>query len=139
MDTNYPAIDKKDIKYYYYRHPIYEFSFTAPGWKGEMDGIHVHQERLRKYGCRATLNGYVPAVDQIPADLDFSVPQLSQSFGLSEDLQRHNLSRSNQPDSQSQGNSQQSTGGGARDSTPNTSFTGRGAPKRPRKRLAEGQ
>jgi hypothetical protein len=75
------------------------------------------------------------AIDQIPADLDFSVPQLSQSFGLSEDLERHHLSKSSQPDSQSQELSQQSTGG-ARDTTPNTSFTGRGGSKRPRKRLA---
>ncbi|KIW06518.1 uncharacterized protein PV09_02952 [Verruconis gallopava] len=79
------------------------------------------------------------AIDQIPVDLDFSVAQPSKSFGLSEDLQGHNLSGSSQPDSQSYGNSQQSTSSGARDSTPNTSFTDRGTPKRPRKRLAEGQ
>lgn len=31
------------------------------------------------------------AIGQIPADLDSSVPQLSQSFGLSQDLERHHL------------------------------------------------
>ncbi|KAF2476207.1 uncharacterized protein BDR25DRAFT_309636 [Lindgomyces ingoldianus] len=133
---HYPVIDGKDTKYY--RHPIHEFSFT------ELDG----REQWTAY--KFTKNVYeiwmpnhfkrlCSAIDQIPADLDFSVPQLSQSFRLSEDLQRHNLSRSSQPDSQSQGNSQPSTGSGARDSTPNTSFTGGGAPKRPRKRLAKGQ
>ncbi|KAI1451822.1 hypothetical protein F4805DRAFT_471344 [Annulohypoxylon moriforme] len=133
---HYAVIDGKDTKYY--RHPIHEFSFIA------LDG----KEKWTAY--KFTKNVYdiwmlnhfkrlCSAIDQIPADLDFSVPQLSQIFGLSEDLQRHNLSGSSQPDSQSQGNSQQSTGGGARDSTPNTSSTGQGAPKRPRKRLAEGQ
>ena len=133
---HYPVLDGKDTKYY--RHPIHEFSFTAldgkEKWTAYKFTKNVYDVWMPSHFKRLCL-----AIDQIPADLDFSVPQLSQSFGLSEDLQRHNLSGSSQPDSQSQGNSQQSIGGGARDSTPNTSFTGRSAPKRPRKRLAEGQ
>ncbi|KXL49033.1 hypothetical protein M433DRAFT_147678 [Acidomyces richmondensis BFW] len=131
---HYPVIDGKDTKYY--RHPIREFSFT------ELDG----REKWTAY--KFTKNVYdiwmpnhfkrlCSAIDQIPADLDFSVPQLSQSFGLSEDLQRHNLSESSEPNSQSREHSQSIDG--AEDTTPNTSFTGRGASKRPRKRLAEGE
>jgi hypothetical protein len=129
-----PVINGKDTKYY--RYPIRTFDFT------ELDG----REKWTTY--KFTKNVYdvwVPshfkricsAIDQIPVDLDFSVPQLSQSFGLSEDLQRRNLSGSSQPSSQSREHSQHSTGD-ARDTTPNTSFTARGGSKRPRKRLAEG-
>ncbi|KIV98476.1 uncharacterized protein PV09_09712 [Verruconis gallopava] len=128
---HYAVIDGKDTKYY--RHPIHTFDFTA------LDG----REKWTAY--KFTKNVYdiwmpnhfkrlCSAIDQIPADLDFSVSQLSQSFGLSQDLERHHLSGSSQPDSQSQDLSQQSTEG-ARDTTLNTSFTGRGASKRPRKRL----
>lgn len=112
---HYALINGKDTKYY--RHLIHTFNFTA------LDG----KERWTAY--KFTKNVYdvwmpshfkrlCSAIDQIPADLDFSVSQLSQAFGLSEDLQRHNVSGSSQPDSQSQGNSQQSTSGGARNSTP---------------------
>ncbi|KAI9743960.1 MAG: hypothetical protein M1818_002694 [Claussenomyces sp. TS43310] len=132
---HYPVIDGKDTKYY--RHPIHTFDFTA------LDG----REKWTAY--KFTKNVYdiwmpnhfkrlCSAIDQIPADLDFSVPQLSQSFGLSQDLERHHLSGSSQPDSQSQDYSQQSTSD-ARDTTPNTSFTSRSGSKRPRKRLAKGE
>ncbi|KAF2475604.1 uncharacterized protein BDR25DRAFT_310951 [Lindgomyces ingoldianus] len=129
-------INGKDTKYY--RHTIHEFSFIALDRK-EKWTAYKFTKNVYDIWMPNHFKRLCSAMDQIPADLDFSVPQLSQSFGLSEDLQRHNLSGSSQPESQSQGNSQQCTGGGARDSTPNTSFTGHGAPKRPRKRLAEGQ
>ena len=126
----YPIIDGKDIKYY--RHPIRTFDFT------ELDG----REKWAAY--KFTKNVYdiwVPthferlcsAIDEIPDDLDFTVPLLSESFGLSQDLERHRLLESSQPESQLREASQQSTGN-AKDSTPDTSFTGPGAPKRPRKR-----
>jgi hypothetical protein len=122
---HYPEIDGKDTRYY--RHPIREFSFTA------LDG----KEKWTAY--RFTKNVYdtwIPshfkrlcsAIDQIPADLDFSVPQLSKSFWYSQDLEPHHLSESNQ----SKESSQQSTGD-AKGTTPDTSFTDRGAPKRTRK------
>jgi len=111
---HYPVIQGKDTKYY--RHPIHAFDITA------LDG----REKWTAY--KFTKNVYdiwmpshfqqlCSAIDQIPANLDFSVPQLSQSFGLSEDLERHNLSES------SREQSQRSTDG-ARDTNPNTSFTG---------------
>jgi hypothetical protein len=127
---HYPIIDGKDTKYY--RHPIHAFGIIG------LDG----KEKWTAY--KFTKNVYdlwmpnhfkllCSAIDQIPADLDFSVPQLSQSSELS-----HHLSGSSKSDSQSQEHSQQSTGD-ARDTTPNTSFTGRGGSKRPRNWLADGE
>ncbi|KAF2021797.1 hypothetical protein BU24DRAFT_430335 [Aaosphaeria arxii CBS 175.79] len=101
---NYPVIDGKDTKCY--RHLIRTFDFT------ELDG----KEKWTAYKfTKNVYDIYMPnhfqlqcsAKDQIPADLDFSVPQFSQSFGLSQDLERHHLSGSSQPDSQSQEHSQQ--------------------------------
>ncbi len=132
---HYPVIDGKDTKYY--RHPIREFSFT------ELDGkekwtAYTFTKNVYDLWMPSHFKRLCSAIDQIPADLDFSVPQLSLSFGLSEDLQRHNLSELSQPNSQSREHSQLSTDG-AEDTTPNTSFTGRAASKRPRKRLAQGE
>lgn len=129
---HYPVIDGKDTKYY--RHPIHTFDFTAldgrDKWTAYKFTKNVYEVWMPNH-----FKQLCSAIDKIPADLDFSVPQLSQSLGLSQDLERHRLSGSSQPDSQSQGLNQQSADG-ARDATPNTSFTGRGVSKRPRKRLA---
>jgi hypothetical protein len=129
---HYPVINGKDTKYY--RHLIHTFDFTAldgrekwTAYKFTKNIYDVWMPKHFKWLCSA--------IDQIPADLDFSVPQLPQSFELSQDLERHHLSESSQPDSQAQELSQQITDG-ARDTTPNTSFTGRGVSKRARKRLA---
>ncbi|KAH8725622.1 hypothetical protein GQ44DRAFT_749417 [Phaeosphaeriaceae sp. PMI808] len=132
---NYPVIDGKDTKYY--RHLINTFDFTALDER-EKWTAYKFTKNVYDVWMPSHFERLCSAADQIPADLDFSVPQLSQSFGLSQDLERHHLSGSSQPDSQSQGNSQQNTGG-ARDTTPDTSFTGRGVSKRARKRLAEGE
>ena len=86
----------------------------------------VHFERL------------ISAIDKIPADLDFSVQPLSRSFGLSQDLERHRLSESTEPDSQPNEFDQRSIADPG-STTPDTSFTGQGAPKRPKKRSAAGQ
>ncbi|KIV99010.1 uncharacterized protein PV09_09239 [Verruconis gallopava] len=129
---HYPVIDGKDTKYY--RHPVHTFDFTALDGK-EKWTAYKFTKNVYEIWMPNHFKRLCSAIDQIPADLDFSVPQLSQSFGLSQDLERHHLSGSSQPDSQLQELSWQSTEG-ARDTTPNTSFTGRGASKRPRKRLA---
>jgi len=132
---HYPVIDGKDTKYY--RHPIREFSFQ------ELEG----REKWTAYKfTKSVYDTWMPAhfkrlssaIDKIPADLDFSVPSLSQSFGLSQDLERHSLSESTEPDSQPKEPDQRSiTDPGS--TTPDTSFTGQGAPKRPKKRPAAGQ
>lgn len=133
---HYAVIDGKDTKYY--RHLIHSFDFTALDGK-EKWTAYKFTKNVYDVWMPSHFKRLCSAIDQIPADLDFSVSQLSQTFWLSEDLQRHTVSGSSQPDSQPQGNIQQSTTGGARNSTPNTSFTGRGAPKRARKRLVEGE
>ncbi|KAK3336927.1 hypothetical protein B0T19DRAFT_350815 [Cercophora scortea] len=80
---HYPVITGEDIKYY--RHPIHEFSFTA------LDG----KDRWTAY--RFTKNVYdiwmpkhfedlCSAINQLPSDLDFDVPPLSEATGLSQDL-----------------------------------------------------
>jgi hypothetical protein len=80
---HYPVINGEDIKYY--RHPIRTFDFT------ELDG----KEKWIAY--RFTKNVYdiwMPdhfknirsAIDQLPSDLNFNVPPLSDATGLSQDL-----------------------------------------------------
>ncbi|KAI3318575.1 hypothetical protein HD806DRAFT_313865 [Xylariaceae sp. AK1471] len=87
----YPVIDKKDTKYY--RHPIRTFDFT------EMDG----KEKWAAY--RFTKNIYdtwMPdhfkrigsAIDQLPLNIDFDVPALSESASLSQGLESHHLASS---------------------------------------------
>jgi hypothetical protein len=115
---HHPVIDGKDTKYY--RHPIRTFDFT------ELDG----RDKWTAY--RFTKNVYdiwmpghfkkiCSAVDQLPSNLDFDVPPLSECTGLSQDL--GNLMQSDagsasvavEGDSQSS-NAEQPT------ATPDTSF-----------------
>ena len=132
---HYPVIEGKDTTYY--RHPIRTFDFT------EMEG----REKWTTYKfTKSVYNTWMPAhfkrlcsvIDKIPANLDFSVPPLSQSFGLPQDLEPHRLSESTESDSQPKESDQRSVAD-AGSTTPNTSFTGQGAPKRQRKRPAAGQ
>jgi hypothetical protein len=116
---HYPVIDGKDTKYY--RHPIREFSFT------ELDG----RDKWAAY--RFTKNVYdtwmpthfkniCSAVDQLPSNLDFDAPSLSEATGLSQDL--GNMMQSNagpasvpvEGDSQSSNAEQHAV-------TPDTSFS----------------
>ncbi|KAL2172954.1 uncharacterized protein P884DRAFT_213584 [Thermothelomyces heterothallicus CBS 202.75] len=80
---HYPVINGQDTKYY--RHPIRTFDFT------ELDG----KDKWTAY--RFTKNVYdmwmpehfkniCSAIDQLPSDLDFDVPPLSEATGLSQDL-----------------------------------------------------
>ena len=115
---HYPVIDGKETKFY--RHPIHEFSFTALDGK-EKWTAYKFTKNVYDIWMPSHFKRICSAIDKIPADLDFSVPPLSQSSGLSQDLERHHLE------------SQESN-----DATPDTSFTDRSAPKRPRKRPAEG-
>jgi len=119
---HYPVIEGKETTFY--RHPIHTFDFTA------LDG----RERWTAY--KFTKNVYhtwMPAhfkrmcsvIDKLPADLDFTVPQLPEGSGLSQELESHHLSKSTEADA-----------GGT---TPETSFTGQGAPERPSKRRARRQ
>jgi hypothetical protein len=135
---HYPVIDGKDTKYY--RHPIHEFSFAALEGK-EKWTAYKFTKNVYDTWMPAHFKRLCSAIDAIPADLDFSVPQLSQSFGLSGDLERSRLSEeSTALEPQSRELSQQSISD-VGDTTPNTSFTGTGQrkPKRARKRHTAGQ
>ncbi|KAI1092911.1 hypothetical protein F5B19DRAFT_501885 [Rostrohypoxylon terebratum] len=82
----YPVINEKGTNYY--RHPIYTFDFTT------LDG----RDKWTAY--RFTKNVYdtwmpdhfkriCSAIDQLPSELDFNVPALSESTGLSRGLESH--------------------------------------------------
>ena len=118
---HYPAINGKDTTYY--RHPIHEFSFQALDGK-EKWTAYKFTKNIYDIWMPAHFKRLCSVIDKLPLDIDFSVPQLPEGSGLSQDLESHHLSDSV---------------GDAGDTTPNTSFTGQGAPKRPRKRRAAGQ
>ncbi|KAI0425654.1 hypothetical protein F5Y09DRAFT_334779 [Xylaria sp. FL1042] len=132
---HYPVIDGKDTTYY--RHPIHKFDFTALDGK-EKWTAYKFTKSIYDTWMPAHFKRLSSAIDKIPADIDFSVPPLSQSFGLSQDLERHRLSESTEPDSQPTEPDRRSIAD-AGSTTPNTSFTGQGAPKKQRKRPAAGQ
>ncbi|KAL7903006.1 hypothetical protein HDV63DRAFT_362827 [Trichoderma sp. SZMC 28014] len=122
---HYPVINGKDTKYY--RHPIYTIDLTNMKGRDKWTAYRFTKNVYDKW-MPSHFKRLCSAIDKISADLDFSVAQLSQTFDLSEDLERerHNLLV--------QGHSADD----ARDTTTNTSLTGRAAPKkRARKRLAE--
>ena len=118
---HYPAINGKDTTYY--RHPIHEFSFQALDGK-EKWTAYKFTKNIYDIWMPAHFKRLCSVIDKLPLDIDFSVPQLPEGSGLSQDLESHHLSDSV---------------GDAGDTTPNTSFTDQGAPKRPRKRPAAGQ
>jgi hypothetical protein len=83
---HYPVIDGKETKYY--RHPIRNFSFT------ELDG----KEKWAAYQfTKNVYDTWMPghfkricsAIDQLPSKLNFDVPALSESTGLSQGLKSH--------------------------------------------------
>ncbi|KAI9675927.1 MAG: hypothetical protein M1829_003165 [Trizodia sp. TS-e1964] len=117
---HYPVFDGTEIKYY--RHPIDQFDFTARDGKEKWTSYKFTKNVYDSW-MPAHFERLCSAIDQIPADLNFSVPKVSQSFGLSQDLERYALieSQSNEP-------SLQSDDVGI--STSNTTVTGERGPKR---------
>jgi hypothetical protein len=131
---HYPVIDRRDTKYY--RHPIRTFDFT------ELNG----KEKWTAYKfTRNVFDTWMPAhfkrlcsiIEALPIDLDFSVPQLAEGSGLSQELESYYLSERTGPESLPRENSQLSIDVG--DTTPDTSFTSQGALKRARKGRTAGQ
>ncbi|KAH7630238.1 hypothetical protein B0T09DRAFT_341342 [Sordaria sp. MPI-SDFR-AT-0083] len=116
---HYPVIAGEDIKYY--RHPIHKFDFTA------LDG----QDKWTAY--RFTKNVYdiwmpkhfeniCSAINELPSELDFNVPPLSETTGLSQDLgnlMQSDASCASLPDERSS----QSSNAGQQAVTPGTSFS----------------
>jgi len=123
---HYPVIAGKDINYY--RHPIHKFDFTAldgkEKWTAYRFTKNVYDTWMPKH-----FENICSAIDQLPSNLDFGVPPLSDATGLSQDLV--NLMQSGagsasvpiEQDSQSSNAKQQGV-------TPDTSFTGPGPVKR---------
>ncbi|CCC14265.1 hypothetical protein SMACR_08776 [Sordaria macrospora] len=116
---HYPVITGKDTKYY--RHPIRNFAFT------ELDG----KEKWTAY--RFTKNVYdiwmpkhfeniCSAINQLPSELNFDVPPLSEATGLSQDLgnlMQSDASCASLPDERGS----QSSNAGQQAVTPGTSFS----------------
>lgn len=116
---HYPVITGKDTKYY--RHPIRNFVFT------ELDG----KEKWTAY--RFTKNVYdiwmpkhfeniCSAINQLPSELNFDVPPLSEATGLSQDLgnlMQSDASCASLPDERGS----QSSNAGQQAVTPSTSFS----------------
>ncbi|KAK4182672.1 hypothetical protein QBC35DRAFT_457060 [Podospora australis] len=80
---HYPVITGKDIKYY--RHPIRDFSFT------ELDGkdkwaAYRFTKNVYDTWMPAHFTNICSAIDQLPSDVNFDVPPLSEATGLSQDL-----------------------------------------------------
>ncbi|KAB5572275.1 hypothetical protein GE09DRAFT_1098838 [Coniochaeta sp. 2T2.1] len=116
---HYPVLEGKDTKYY--RHAIRTFDFT------ELDG----RDKWTAY--RFTKNVYdiwmhdhfkniCSAIDQLPSDLDFDVPSLSEATGLSQDLGNLMQSDVGSASVPVEGDSQSSNAEQPAD-TPDTSFT----------------
>ncbi|RMZ73304.1 phosphatidylserine decarboxylase [Pyrenophora seminiperda CCB06] len=128
---HYPVIDGSQTTFY--RHPIHEFSLTALDGKEKWTAYRftknvydtwmpTHLDRIRS------------VVGKLPSDFDFEVPLLSEESGLSQDLESHHLSRSfTRPESLPAERGSQSGTVDVGDITPDTSFTGQGASKKPRR------
>ncbi|KAK4101193.1 hypothetical protein N658DRAFT_426065 [Parathielavia hyrcaniae] len=77
---HYPVVTGKDTKYY--RHPICKFDFT------ELDGkdkwtVYRFTKNVYDTWMPAHFKNICSAIDQLPSDLNFDVPPLSEATGLS--------------------------------------------------------
>ncbi|KAK4119374.1 hypothetical protein N657DRAFT_604532 [Parathielavia appendiculata] len=80
---HYPVISGKDVKYY--RHPIHDFSFTALDGRDKWTAYRFTKNVYDTW-MPAHFKNICSAIDQLPSDLDFDVPPLSEATGLSQDL-----------------------------------------------------
>ncbi|KAG8412768.1 hypothetical protein J3459_013922 [Metarhizium acridum] len=124
---HYPEIQGKETTYH--RRTIRLFDFTElegkDKWVTYSFTKNVYQVWMPKHFKRICL-----AIDQLPSHLDFDVPSLQES-GLSQDLESHNLSQSEvdlaiEPKTS------------YRQATPDSSFTGPAAVKKPRRKHGKG-
>ncbi|KAK3339427.1 hypothetical protein B0H65DRAFT_591700 [Neurospora tetraspora] len=120
---HYPVITGKDTNYY--RHPIHQFYFTAlegkEKWTAYRFTKNVYDIWMPKH-----FENICSAINQLPSELNFDVPPLSEATGLSQDLgtlMQSDASCASLPD---EGGSQ-SSNAGQQAVTPGTSFSG---PKR---------
>jgi hypothetical protein len=80
---HYPVISGKDVKYY--RHPIHDFSFTALDGRDKWTAYRFTKNVYDTW-MPAHFKNICSAIDQLPSDLNFDVPPLSEATGLSQDL-----------------------------------------------------
>jgi hypothetical protein len=121
----YPVINEEDTKYY--RHPIHKFDFTALDGKDKWTAYRF-TKNIYDTWMPDHFKRICSAIDQLPSELDFSVPPFSEATGLSQKLDDHHLSQS--LDSASLPAKQDSQASNRQGVTPDTSFTEPGAAKR---------
>ncbi|KAL8295050.1 hypothetical protein RB601_003562 [Gaeumannomyces tritici] len=80
---HYPVIDGKDTKYY--RHPIRKFDFTESDGKDKWTAYRFTKNVYDTW-MPAHFKNICSAIDQLPSELDFDVPPLSEATGLSQGL-----------------------------------------------------
>ncbi|KAH6632476.1 hypothetical protein F5144DRAFT_252566 [Chaetomium tenue] len=80
---HYPVITGKDTKYY--RHPIRTFDFTELDGKDKWTAYQFTKNVYDTWMPRHFEN-ICSAINQLPLDLNFDVPPLSEATGLSQDL-----------------------------------------------------
>ena len=129
---HYPVINGKDTKYY--RHPIHRFDFTALDGKDKWTAYkftkNVYDIWMPKHLARIH-----SVIDNLPSDLDFEVPALSEATGLSQGLEGSHLSQQHtEPESLFEDSGNQPSIAN-QDVTPSTSFTTPETPKRPKKNV----
>ncbi|PVH90525.1 hypothetical protein DM02DRAFT_678553 [Periconia macrospinosa] len=132
---HYPVIDGSQTTFY--RHPIRTFDFTElegkEKWSAYKFTKNVYDIWMPKH-----LDRIRSVIDELPPDFDFEVPLLPAESGLSQDLERHHLSRSfTAPESLPGERGSQSGIVDVGDITPDTSFTGQGTSKKPRRNAAK--
>ncbi|KAK3956586.1 hypothetical protein QBC32DRAFT_108488 [Pseudoneurospora amorphoporcata] len=93
---HYPVIAGKDIKYY--RHPIHRFDFTALDGKDKWIAYrftkNVYDTWMPKH-----FENIRSAINQLPSELGFDVPPLSEATGLSQgNLMQSDASCASLPD-----------------------------------------
>ncbi|RYC61999.1 hypothetical protein CHU98_g4217 [Xylaria longipes] len=83
----YPVIGNKETEKYretkYYRHPIYTFDFTTLEGKDKWTAYRF-VKNVYKTWMPNHLKRIRSAIDQLPSEVDWDVPALSESTGLSQ-------------------------------------------------------
>ncbi|EHA58503.1 hypothetical protein MGG_08683 [Pyricularia oryzae 70-15] len=81
---HYPVISGEDTTYY--RHPIHEFSFTALDGKDKWT-VYRFTKNVYDTWMPAYFQRICSAIDQLPSEVDFDVPLLSEATGFSQELE----------------------------------------------------
>ncbi|KAK4243491.1 hypothetical protein C7999DRAFT_18157, partial [Corynascus novoguineensis] len=83
-----PVIVGKDIKSY--RYPIHKFDFAALDGKDKWTAYrftkNVYDTWMPKH-----FENICPSINQLPSNLDFDVPPLSEAAGLSQDFSQSSI------------------------------------------------